>query len=189
MQRRQSARWLRIAWTSGLLCLAAPGGHAEPTIEYQIKAALVVNFLHFVAWPEMPDPDPDISICVLDSGRYDDGFEDFTGSAIADRTIALQELDRDSSDPVPESCDVVVLANRSRSEVRRILSSVDSRSVLTIGETTDFGADGGVIRFVTRNDSVQFEVDLAAGSRAKLTISSKMLRLALRVTGGDIGED
>jgi len=53
--------------------------------------------------------------------------------------------------------------------------------VLTIGEIDGFLETGGIINFILEQKKLVFEVNLVAGKRAKLEISSKLLRIAKRV--------
>ena len=50
--------------------------------------------------------------------------------------------------------------------------------VLTVGETQEFTADGGVINFKLKDGKVRFEIDVDAAGQEHLRISSKLLSLA-----------
>jgi len=50
--------------------------------------------------------------------------------------------------------------------------------VLTVGESTDFIAQGGIINFVRDAGMIRFEIDQGAATRVGLHISSRLLRLA-----------
>ena len=72
----------------------------------------------------------------------------------------------------------------SRSEVKRyakLLQTVEGTGVLTVGETPDFLAAGGIISFAVENETLQFEVNLLAADSARLKISSRLLALARRI--------
>jgi hypothetical protein len=59
------------------------------------------------------------------------------------------------------------------------LNAARGASVLTIGETQNFLAEGGIIRFVMDGARVRFEINPEAAARENLRISSRLLRLAL----------
>jgi len=61
------------------------------------------------------------------------------------------------------------------------LELVRDSNVLTVGDMKDFTAKGGIIGFVVEKGKVRFEINLTTARRAKLKISSKLLRLAKRV--------
>jgi hypothetical protein len=49
-----------------------------------------------------------------------------------------------------------------------------------------FGERGGVIRFRTEKNRIRLEINLGAAARARLKISSELLKLA-RIVGGAAG--
>jgi len=58
------------------------------------------------------------------------------------------------------------------------LKPVRTAPVLTVGESPDFIAQGGIINFVRDAGMMRFEIDQEAARRARLQISSRLLRLA-----------
>lgn len=56
-------------------------------------------------------------------------------------------------------------------------------NVLTVGETDQFAAHGGVIQLILRDKQVRFEINVDAASQEGLKISSKLLALARIVSG------
>jgi YfiR/HmsC-like len=54
--------------------------------------------------------------------------------------------------------------------------------VLTIGESDGFARAGGMVNFVIDAGRVRFDVNQKAAERRGLRLSSRMLRLARRVT-------
>ena len=60
----------------------------------------------------------------------------------------------------------------------QIIRKVENDHVLTIGESDNFASNGGAFRFFTEENKMRFEVNTDATDRAKLKISSKLLKLA-----------
>jgi hypothetical protein len=58
------------------------------------------------------------------------------------------------------------------------LRTARTAPVLTVGESPDFIAQGGIINFVRGAGMMRFEIDQEAARRARLQISSRLLRLA-----------
>jgi hypothetical protein len=78
----------------------------------------------------------------------------------------------------------------SRSESKnyaKLLQAVEGAGVLTVGETPDFLAAGGIISFAVEREALQFEVNLVAADNARLKISSRLLGLARRVVNRNAG--
>ena len=57
------------------------------------------------------------------------------------------------------------------------------RSILLVTDGA-VSSDRGMIHFVLDDDRVRFHIDLQAASRSRLSISSRLLNLALSVRGG-----
>ena len=92
--------------------------------------------------------------------------------------IALHPSDADLHD-----CDILYAAEASPAEVRSILRRIGTRSVLTVGETDRFVRTGGMVALVRSGDQMQIEVNLETLRTAQLQMSSRLLRLAVIVSG------
>ena len=57
------------------------------------------------------------------------------------------------------------------------------RGALTVGESDDFLARGGIISLRRRNQKMGLEVNLTSASNAGLKLSSKLLEVASAVSG------
>lgn len=53
--------------------------------------------------------------------------------------------------------------------------------MLTVGDMDGFARHGGIIGFVMDDNKVAFEINAGAAKRAKLKVSSKLLKLAKSV--------
>jgi hypothetical protein len=53
--------------------------------------------------------------------------------------------------------------------------------VLTVGETPEFLAAGGILSFSSQQGAIQFDVNLEAANKARLKISSRLLALARHI--------
>ena len=57
--------------------------------------------------------------------------------------------------------------------------------MLTVTDAATDPAAKGIINFVIEDDRVRFEIDNSTAAAGGLTISSKLLSLAVHVTGGN----
>jgi hypothetical protein len=62
--------------------------------------------------------------------------------------------------------------------LRSTISALKGKSILLVGEASDFIRAGGMIRFVIEGGTVRFEVNQNSAERSGLKISSKLLRVA-----------
>jgi hypothetical protein len=56
--------------------------------------------------------------------------------------------------------------------------------ILTVGESDDFLDHGGMFNLFFEDKQLRFEVNPATAENAKLTVSSKLLRLAKKIRKG-----
>ena len=189
--------------------LAALVGHAAgfgddpaPSNEYQVKAAFIYNFLKFVNWPEErvtdgseekgPDSSETITIGIIGKDSFKNTFEAVKKKPVKNKKIIIKRFgqyhrligDKAKSDANIEAlrqCHLLFVCSSEKQNYKKIIELVRDHNVLTIGEIDGFLETGGIINFILEQKKLVFEVNLVAGKRAKLEISSKLLRIAKRV--------
>jgi hypothetical protein len=67
--------------------------------------------------------------------------------------------------------------------VDTFLAAAEGKPILTVSDSPDFLAHGGMIQFVQVEDHVRFSVNLDACSRHSVALSSELLKVAVAVTG------
>jgi hypothetical protein len=177
---------LRIALTSLQLLFLCAGfstpvsGGEEPS-EYQIKAAFLLNFIRFVEWPAEAFKTANDPLVVGIFGK--DPFGGTLDQTISNKTVnGRLVVIRHVSDAVAaRSCHVVFLAASETRRMSDVAGSTLGRGLLIIGESEGFAERGGMINFVVLDNHVRFQINPSAATRAGLTISSKLLQLAIVV--------
>jgi hypothetical protein len=152
----------------------------NPPSEYQIKAAFIYNFARFVDWPDQafPSADSPMIIGVLGKNVFGNDLQQVIGAAKPVKGHSLQVKEFDS---VAEAtnCQVLFISASEKNRFAKIISQLNGTSVLTIGEADNFIADGGMINLVIVDSKVRFQINNDAAKKAGLTISSKLLSLAI----------
>jgi hypothetical protein len=85
-------------------------------------------------------------------------------------------------------CNAIFL---SRDQARRqtsILRSIAGTGILTVGETSNFLSEGGMIRFHVDEGKIRFDINLDAAESSHLQISSRLLLLSTSVIRGHTTE-
>ena len=75
-------------------------------------------------------------------------------------------------------CDVLFVSSSEEKRQSKILSQLSRAGVLTVSETDDFAANGGIIQFVQEGERVNFLINVDAAARAGLKIRAELLALA-----------
>ena len=176
------ARALPSVLAALLICLAAASlrGQSQPT-EDDVKAAYLFNFSHFVRYPA-PDPSAakTFDICLI--GRND--IVPTLQSVVQNETVNGQpvrilQLDR-AADARP--CAIAYMGSSEASRIEKDLAALEGSDALTVSDVPRFTDRGGMIQFVLQNNRVRFTVNRSSAERARLTLSSELLKVALAVT-------
>jgi len=174
-------RRLPIALLAGLAFCAAgltlrASAPEQPSLEYRVKAAFLMNFAKFVEWPPAvfsSDQTP-LSLCTLGADVFGTTLEQMVAGETANgRRFVVQKLDRP---PAPGSCQVLFV-NLPEKDRSRVLAALGP-DVLTVGEGVGFLRDGGMIALVIDNRRVRFDINQTAAEHAGLKMSSQLLKVA-----------
>jgi len=175
-----------VIWQISLLCLAILlcsipliRAQSEGPTEYQVKAAFIYNFAKFVEWPTdaFSDSTAPLRFCVLGESLVGPDLSQITqGKVIGGHPIQVLQNSRNVRE-----CHVLFISASHNIAMKDIQEALRRVPVLTVGESRDFAAQGGMIGFVVEDSRVRFEVNLQAAKQMRLNISSKLLSLAKKV--------
>lgn len=112
---------------------------------------------------------------MLGTGEQIAAFRTLEGLSVRKRAIRVEGI-HDNSDL--GQCTLIYLTDDYASLRGALLSRTRGQSVLTIGETSGFARDGGMIGLVFVGKKLRFEINLTAAKAGDLEISSQLLGLA-----------
>jgi hypothetical protein len=164
------------------LVLVAPPRAIAQFDDQQVKAAFVLNFLKFVTWPEAPAAaDAPIEVVVLGADGLARAIEQASaGQQIGGRSIKVRAVRRTGD--IGTTLHLLFIAGSERDRLPVLLRELEGRPVLTVGDGVGYGTAGVVLNFYTSDTRIRFEANTTAAARARLQISSHLLRLA-RIVG------
>jgi len=160
-----------------VICLLAaqPAAAGNSPLETSIKATYLYKFAPFVTWPQS-DPAKPFTICVVGADPFGPVLDQaVAGQVYAQRPIQVARME---SVGKQSGCDIAYLGGSHAQPVEAALDALRGAPVLTV---TDEGAPEGMIAFRLANGHVRFRIDEDAVDESGLTISSKLLSLALAV--------
>jgi hypothetical protein len=166
-----------------LSALAAPVGATaaeDGSLEYAVKATYLYKFAPFVDWPPaaFPSAASPVNICILGNDPFGEILDRaVAGQRIGGRSLAVVRIVHAGG---PTACHVMYVAEQD-GEAAQALAAVRGAPVLTVTDSAGDPETKGIINFVVRDNRVRFEIDDSAAARNGLTISSKLLSLALAV--------
>jgi hypothetical protein len=146
--------------------------------EYELKAAILYNLSRFVDWPPSAyvDSQAPTVLCVLGQDPFGDSLRPLEQKQDpGGRPVTIRRLKNEIG---IRECHVLYISTSERKTVTQILSRLKGSSVLTVGEMSQFAAQGGIVQFTLEDKQVRFQINLDAASRMTLKISSRLLVLA-----------
>jgi hypothetical protein len=144
--------------------------------EYQIKAAFLVNFLKFVEWPQGENSrNSAYYICVLGNNPFGPSLMTIQNKIVRGQRV-ITKLCKEPHDT--NNCHIVFISASEKKRLGNILEEIRDMNILTVGDMKGFARAGGIIQLFTEEDNVHFWVNIDAASRAKLKISSQLLRVS-----------
>lgn len=152
-------------------------------LEKAVKATYLYKFAPFIDWPDSRAefPSGSFTICVVGGNPFGGMLDRVVqGQSVAGRPIAVQRFPSVSGNP---GCSIMFVDGSDPQAVAGTLASVRGTSVLTVTDSQTDPAASGIISFELKNNHVRFAIDVGGAAANHLTISSKLLGLATRVTG------
>ena len=178
---RALGRWC-ICLLSALLCSVDPAGQTLEA-EHQLKAAFVSKLPQFTEWPEATlDGLQRVELCVARPNPFGTSLRELiAGERLGTRPLVVREVDS----PLDlDACQLLFVANQSPRERRGLLDRARTLPILTVGDTTTFIDEGGIVALRIVNGRVRFDINVEAANQAGLRLSSQLLQLALSVLEG-----
>ena len=174
----RSVKWvsLWVAMATAMIPAAAQDPYG-PSLEYQIKATFLYNFAKFVEWPDDKlSADSPILVGIYGKDPFGATLDHaLRGKTVNGRVLEVRRLD--GLEHVKQY-HILFISSAEKKHLGRILSALGDASVMTVGESDNFAQQGGMVNFVRKESSVALEINVSAAGRARIQISSKLLKLA-----------
>ena len=166
-----------LVWSLAPLAAATPGP-LQTSLEYSVKANYLVRFAAFVEWPSQSfaDSRSPVVICVVGRDPFRGALDRAARAQTAyGRPLAVRRPDTAEA---TAGCHILYVGQGGGR-----LAPDGVRPILLVTDAA-VSSGRGMIHFVIDDERVRFHIDLQAASRSGLSISSRLLNLALSVRGG-----
>lgn len=172
---RPRAVWVMLS----LLCLP-PATVAAESLEYAVKAAYLTKFGIYVEWPSavFGAPDSPINLCVVGDDPFGTALDQAAANQhVGGRAVMIRRMKVVTRE---SGCHVLYIGNADPATILQTVEALRGSAVLTVTDVR--GAEtASIINFVVKDNRVRFDVDEEAAMQNGLTLSSKLLSLALNV--------
>lgn len=171
------ATWLAVRLTAQTTSLT-PGQH---------KALFLYNFAKYTEWPKeaFASEDAPFVLGILGQDPFGKDIAVLDNKKVKERKLEVRRYAGVEDIPRGE-CQLLFIAPSQTKNLAVILKALEKTSVLTIAEADGFLQASGMINLVTERKStgtqtVSFEINLVAASRANLKLDVQLLKLARNV--------
>lgn len=165
--------------TAALVSVVCGSARAQSaSSEEAVKATFLYRFASFVDWPPttFSANDAPIRLCVAGAEPLRNAATSHaSGQMINGRPIQIVRLSSALNAP---QCHVLYVAGALSDDA---LSAVRQLPVLTITDAATGASDRGIIHFAIVDNRVRFHIDEAQAAESGLSISSRLLSVALSV--------
>lgn len=178
-----------IPWLTIVIVLVSPNAvyaqsssskEVETTRALVLKAGMINGFIGYTNWPKSVQKSRYIIGVLGENEAFITALERFFnkkpmigGKDIVVRRLALEQV---------SDCHLLVIFGEQNRYAKQVIDELKGKPVLTVSDDESFTRKGGHISFFSENNRLRFEINWQAANRAKLKISSRLLKLA-RVTG------
>ncbi len=146
-------------------------------LEYKVKTAFLFNFAKFVEWPDnsFSLTSDEFTIGILASPELVSAAKILNNKIIKGLRVKL--IFFGSTDEI-SPCHLLYIGGENRALIPEVIFRFKDRPVLTVADTEGFARQGGVINFITVDNTIRFEINPEVAKEKHLKISSKLLNLA-----------
>jgi hypothetical protein len=173
--RLHSAARTIVAIVFGLAVAVAHGAQATDQKDL-IKAAFIYNFARFTDWPSdsFAGAGSSVRICYQDDHPLAGALATIDGKQVGRRPVAVVPFS--GSAGTPPDCHIVILTASEISTPAPVI-----RGQLTVGDIRNLAQTDVAVGLIQVGRQVRFQVNTSVIEQADLRMSSKLLRLAVKV--------
>lgn len=177
------ARLLRLIWAGlgiGLLLAAGPA-HAQAR-EEAVKAAFLPKFARYIDFPAASQPaaGQPFYLCVIGRDPFGQLIDRAAASEVIDgHAVAVRRFANTDPDAVA-GCNIAFVAGANEQQTGHMIEVLRRQATLTVTDARA-GSTRGMIHFVVTDGRVRFHIDEAAAAERGISISSRLLALAVEV--------
>ncbi|GEM_PF-1658125 len=160
----------------------------------QIKVAYLANFIRFTTWPDIQsedNKDKPLLITIIGDDNFSEMLQNaFSKSSINGHKITIQSIKKlsikndgiiDKQRQQISNSQMIYMRSTNHADLQAVRRLNTNPGHLLLGDMKDFAESGGMIGFRDSRHGVSFTVNIAEVRRARIQVSSKVLRLGVIV--------
>lgn len=172
---KRVGKYLPLLLGLGLLFNTGLPTLAQSLEEQTVLAALALNIVRFTTWPSDAPMKDTIDFCVIGDNVIQQSFAGIDHKPVGAKTLQIINLSRLRNF---EECHVLYVSELKQNILLQVFAEIKKRPLLTIGESYDFAAQGGMVGLENVDGKITLHVNLTAAHESNLNISARLLKLA-----------
>jgi hypothetical protein len=170
----------------GLILTVAARANAQDVTASALKAAFLYNFAKFASWPAATlGPRQRLSLCVVGDDGVADALErTIRGYAIEDHELVVAII---APEAPATGCHLLYVSASHLKRAEPMLAGLKEAPVLTVSDAEHFAESGGIAELIVQRNQIRFAINAEAAGRARIRLSSKLLRLSRPISGSSNG--
>ena len=145
--------------------------------EYDLKAGVLYRIIEYVEWPKeaMANNPGALQIGLIGQIPFAGALELLNGKSIQGRELIVKQL---PDLQAATTCQVIFISASEKTRIAEIVAQMKDRPVLTVSEVDGFAEQGGMVNLLAVKNHIEMEINREVTGRAKLSVSSQLLKLA-----------
>lgn len=155
----------------------AAAASSDAIQEYTAKAILSLNLARFSEWPPeaFQSSSATVNLCVLGEDVVQQAFTLIDKKLVGNKALSIRHINNSKQ---LDQCQLLYVSAEIDTTAQ-LFEESQQRHILTIGETDDFLEKGGMVYLEMADAKIKLHVNLAITQKAKVQISSRVLKLAI----------
>jgi hypothetical protein len=164
----------------GIAPASAIRGAPPKLLELSVKATFLPKFLAYIAWPSAVSSagSETIQLCVIGRDPFGNRLDEaVAGQRVDQHPIAVRRIETAQA---AAGCRLAFVGGSASQPAAETLKELQGTPVLTVTDSR-LGPSRGMVHFDLKDGRVRFHIDDASAASSDLSISSRLLSLALTV--------
>jgi hypothetical protein len=170
-----------LAILLGLSAVAPAAAGGDAGLELAVKATYLYKLAPFVSWPTAayPPANAPLVICVQGADPFGPVLDRATtGQSVGGHPVTVKRIARLEAN---SGCQIAYVSGGPGQTQAQALEAVDEAPVLTVTDDARGGGPRGIVHLMLDAGKVRFAIDAEQAQESGVTISSKLLALAVAV--------
>lgn len=171
-RRQMRAVCMLLALIGGVISVAPASAQMDEDV---VKAAALMKVPLFVNWPSSSMVDRFVIGVAADEDFTHKVAEAARGRRLQNRDVQVRRI---AASEDASACHMIFVAASDDARAGLLLRSARTKPVLTVGETSAFLREGGIVRVFRSEDRLRLQINNRSAEDGGLKIDSRLLKLA-----------